>query len=141
MRPIHISNHDYRKLSDLIQAEVRPHTRLPEHLQALKGELNRAEVKDTSEMEADIITLRSAARLKDLDTGETVEYTLVFPEEADIDAGRISILAPLGTAMLGYRKGDSFEWKVPAGVSRWKVEEVFFNPVRPFAEASINQQE
>jgi regulator of nucleoside diphosphate kinase len=127
MKPIHISKTDYRKLSDLIQWEVRPHTRLPEHLQALEGELNRAEIRDLSEMEADIITLHSTARLKDLDTGEIVEYTLAFPEEADIDAGRISILAPLGTAMLGYRKGDSFEWQVPAGVSRWQVEDVFFH--------------
>jgi regulator of nucleoside diphosphate kinase len=52
----------------------------------------------------------------------------VFPEEANVDAGQLSVLAPLGTAILGYRAGDTFQWKVPAGVRNLKILEVLFQP-------------
>jgi regulator of nucleoside diphosphate kinase len=55
-------------------------------------------------------------------------YSLVFPNEADADEGRISILAPVGTAMIGYRVGDVIEWQVPSGLRRLKVEEIIYQP-------------
>ena len=55
-------------------------------------------------------------------------YTLVFPEEANIDQNRISVLAPLGTALLGYKVGDTLEWEVPAGLRRLKVIEILYQP-------------
>jgi regulator of nucleoside diphosphate kinase len=55
-------------------------------------------------------------------------YTLVFPSEANFDEGKISVLAPVGTAMLGYRVGDSIEWEVPSGRRRLKVEELIYQP-------------
>jgi regulator of nucleoside diphosphate kinase len=54
--------------------------------------------------------------------------TLVFPDDADIDQNRISVLAPIGTAMLGYSVGDAFEWQVPAGLTRFKVKEILYQP-------------
>lgn len=135
MNSIHISQIDHRKLSELISDRVRPHTKLPEHIQALKGEVDRAIVVEPEAMGADVITLNSRARLRDLASDEILEYTLVYPEDSDIEANRISILAPLGTAMLGYRKGDTFEWQVPAGVNRWMVEEVLSDPEESPASA------
>lgn len=122
--PIVITNTDYKKLCALIEEQRRVNRRLPEALHDLVEELNRAEVKETAEIGANVITLGSQARVRDLETQELMEYTLVTPEEADIDEGRISILAPLGTAMLGYRAGDVFEWTVPSGIRTLKVEEV-----------------
>ena len=61
-------------------------------------------------------------------TGEKLIYWLTFPTEANYYEGKISILAPVGTAMLGYRRGDVIEWKVPSGVRRLKVEEVLYQP-------------
>ena len=60
--------------------------------------------------------MRSTASLLDLDTREEMDYTLVFPEDADPLEGKISILAPIGTAMLGYRVGDEFSWGTPDGL-------------------------
>ena len=60
----------------------------------------------------------------DLDSGDSMEYRLVLPEEADIDANRISVLAPLGTAMLGFRRGDTFEWTMPGGKMKLQVDQV-----------------
>ena len=63
-----------------------------------------------------------------VDTQQEETYTLVFPENADIGQGRISVLAPIGTAMLGYEIGDVFEWEVPAGKRRLKVEQITYQP-------------
>lgn len=54
--------------------------------------------------------------------------TLVFPEDADLAAGRISVLVPIGTAVLGYRRGDMVAWPVRAGAARFSVEEVPYQP-------------
>jgi regulator of nucleoside diphosphate kinase len=72
--------------------------------------------------------MHSRVRLKDLDSGKENVYTLVFPAEADIAQSRISVLAPLGTALLGYRQGDVIRWRVPGGWRRWKVKEVLDQP-------------
>jgi regulator of nucleoside diphosphate kinase len=74
--------------------------------------------------------MNSKVRLRDLDTGEKETYTLVYPHEADASAGRISVLAPVGTAIVGNRVGDVIEWPVPAGLRRLKVEAVLDQPER-----------
>lgn len=76
----------------------------------------------------DVITMHSTACLSDLDTEEEFVYTLVFPHEADIRQGKISVLAPIGTAMLGYRVGTVFEWPVPDGMRRLHIKEVLYQP-------------
>ena len=53
---------------------------------------------------------------------------LVFPEDSNADQGKISIFAPIGTALLGYKVGDIIEWKVPAGLMKLKVEEILYQP-------------
>jgi regulator of nucleoside diphosphate kinase len=90
-------------------------------LKALEAELSRAALLGADEAAADIITMHAEVHLADLDTGEELCYTLVFPEEADVRRQRISVLAPIGTAMLGYRAGDVFEWPVPDGLRRLKI--------------------
>jgi regulator of nucleoside diphosphate kinase len=72
--------------------------------------------------------MHSRAELVDLDTGETVVYTLVFPSQANIETGNISVLAPVGAAMLGYRVNDEFEWQVPDGVRRMRVKQIHYQP-------------
>ena len=80
--------------------------------------------------------MNSRAELLDLDSGERMEFTLVFPSDANIEAGKISVLAPLGTAMLGYRVGDEFEWHVPYGIRRFKVNYVYFQPEAELKKAA-----
>ena len=80
--------------------------------------------------------MNSRAELVDLESGERMEFTLVLPADANINDGKISVLAPLGTAMLGYRVGDEFEWPVPYGVRRLKVTHVYFQPEAALAMAA-----
>jgi regulator of nucleoside diphosphate kinase len=77
-----------------------------------------------AELPPDVVTMNATVRLRDLETGEEETYTLVYPADADIAENKLSVLAPVGTALLGYRAGDVVEWPVPAGVSRFRIEEV-----------------
>jgi regulator of nucleoside diphosphate kinase len=97
-------------------------------LEDLAAELRMGSVVAPEEIPADVITMNSRVRLLDLDKGSTVEYTLVYPQAADYSQGRISIVAPIGAAMLGYRVGDEIDWPVPGGRRRFKVEEVLYQP-------------
>jgi regulator of nucleoside diphosphate kinase len=66
--------------------------------------------------------------LRELETDEPWTFTVCFPEEADIRENRISILSPVGTAIIGCRVGDVVDWPVPGGKVRIRIEEVAFQP-------------
>lgn len=123
-RTIYITEADKRRLTPLIEALKNSR----DDIRALKAELDLANVVAPAAIPADVITMNSRARLRDLETGEELIYTLVFPDKASIDDERISVVAPVGTAMLGHRVGDEFEWQVPAGNVRFRVEEVLYQP-------------
>ena len=99
-----------------------------DYLRQLAGEIEKAFVVQPDQISSDVITLNSTARLVDQNTDEEMLYTLVFPEEADISQGKISILAPIGTAMLGYKLGDTFEWDTPGGKRSIRVKEILYQP-------------
>ena len=99
-----------------------------EDLVLLGEELERAMEVEADAVPADVVTLDSTVRVTDLESGTPMDYTIVMPGEANYDTGRISVLAPLGTALLGYRVGDEIEWEVPRGVSRLRIDAVLFQP-------------
>ena len=125
---IHITKSDYERLSALIEKTRERDPMDRENLKKLETELDRAEIVDAKDISKKVITMRSRVRLKDLVSGEANTYSLVFPSEADFSQGKISVLAPIGTAILGFRKGDTIEWQVPSGLRRLKVEEVLYQP-------------
>lgn len=125
---IYITITDKKKLKDLIWEAQHSEYRGSAYLQMLADELDRAQVVDPYDIPPDVITLKSTAHLIDLEADDEMIYTLVFPDEADISQGRISILAPIGTAMLGFRVGDIFEWDTPGGKRRIRVEKVIYQP-------------
>ena len=103
---IYITEFDMKRLKGLIKfAEERWDKRVLQYLGDLDQELDRAEIVKPEEIPSDVITMNSTFRVHDLNTGEDFLYTLVFPARADSANGKISILAPVGTAMLGYRVG------------------------------------
>jgi regulator of nucleoside diphosphate kinase len=108
-RQIFITSFDLERLEELIAVaiEFRDHSR--KDLDALEEELSQAEVVEPQKMPPDVVTMNSKAVLRDLDTSKEMVYRLVFPKDADIDSGAISVLAPVGTAILGYREGDVIE--------------------------------
>lgn len=127
-RDIYITDLDLKRLGELLEAAQRFNQYDLADLAELAAELARAQVVPSAQIPADVITMNSTVRLEDLESGEEMTYTLVFPNEADIDQHKISVLAPIGTAMLGYRVGDTLEWPVPGGVSRLKVKQILYQP-------------
>lgn len=127
-RTIYITSFDMSRLEELLEVASDFNARDNKHLDELTKELLRAEVVDSTSIPADVITMNSKVRLLDLDTNEEKTYTLVFPSEANIDEDKISILAPIGTAMLGYHAGDTIKWHVPAGIRRLKVTDILYQP-------------
>jgi len=125
---IYITELDYNRLNGLIDRTRERNAADREYLNKLEAELERAEIVEPKAIPSDVITMRSKVRLKDLVSGETATYSLVFPTEANFADGKISVLAPIGTAILGYRRGDTIEWPVPSGLRRLKVEEILYQP-------------
>ena len=123
--PITISERDAWRLRKLVQ------TNDPTTIERLKTELDRAQIVLDQDLPANVIAMNSTVELEDLEDGEILTYTLVFPENADIESGKISILAPLGMAMLGFKVGDEFEWPVPAGTLRVRVRRLLENKGEP----------
>lgn len=97
----------------------------------LREELNRAEVVDPDQIPPGVVTMRSTVRFVVESTGEEFCKTLVYPREIDGSADRISVLAPIGSALLGLSEGDRIEWAVPGrGVVPVRIVEVVYQPER-----------
>ena len=126
--PIYVTIQDKQRLEDLLMEVEASDPRKHGDLKALTEELRRAVIVDPKDVFSDVITMNSRAEMRDLESGETVAFTLVFPSEANIDEEKISVLAPIGAGMLGYRVGDEFEWNVPGGLRRMKVTKVDYQP-------------
>ncbi len=128
IRTIYLTEFDRERLRTLIDDAKRLDRYGNEYLESLEIELSRGQVVAPTDVPADVITMNSKVCLKDLDTKEEMIVMLVFPADADIAQSKISVLAPIGTAMLGYRLGDVFTWKVPDGVRHLKVEKILYQP-------------
>ncbi|MGH8137606.1 MAG: nucleoside diphosphate kinase regulator [Steroidobacteraceae bacterium] len=123
-RAIVVTESDERRLRALLTEQSEDSLRDQAHLRELRSELERALILRAGEVPADVITMHSRVRVLDLERRRRSDYTLVFPHDADVSAKRISVLAPLGTALLGFRQGDDVEWMMPGGVRRLRVERV-----------------
>ena len=126
---IYITKTDRERLGNLIQLvrnqDDRAHLA---YVNRLEAELEEAEIVAPEEIPSDVVTMRSKVKLNDLDTGEETIYSIVFPTEANSDEGKISILAPLATALLGYRRGNIVEFRAPSRLRRLMIEEILYQP-------------
>lgn len=127
-RRIHITRSDLERLRGIVEIR-RGASRMDEaHLDALEEELDRAEIVEERDLPPDVVTMRSRVRVRDAATGDEAVYTLSFPAEADLTKGRLSVLAPIGTALLGYRQGDVVESPTPGGMRTLEVAAVLYQP-------------
>jgi regulator of nucleoside diphosphate kinase len=127
-RTIYVTEFDLRRLKQLLaQTDVFQHPD-KKNFKELEGELARATIVESNAIPPTVVTMNSKLRFKDLESGEETVCSIVFPEEANAGQGKISVVAPIGTALLGYKVGDTVEWTVPAGRRRLKIEEVLYQP-------------
>jgi regulator of nucleoside diphosphate kinase len=125
--PIYLTQDDLDRLTDLLEAYAAgAGGRRFDHLEA---ELLRARVVPSDQIPRDVVTMNSRVVFEDEQTGERREVTLVYPRDADIDAGKISVLVPVGSALLGLRVGQSIDWTLPSGQKRrYRVIAVPYQP-------------
>jgi len=120
--PIYITREDNSKLRLLIATAL--HSNATASLQNLRRELDRAAIVDREAIPVDVVTMESRVEFEDLATGEIETYAITFPDRADVDAQRISILAPIGIALIGCREGQIVSWATPGGVRQLKIKQV-----------------
>jgi len=128
MRQIVVTEADRRRLGVLLASEFAKTIGPRVHLDDLSKELERAQIVSPDEVPRDVVTMNSRVVVHDVDTDESETYTLVYPADADIASGRLSILAPIGTAILGQHVDDVVGWRVPGGFRRLKIEAVLSQP-------------
>lgn len=127
-RMIYITENDYQRLEEYIDGAKRSGRHRRDNLVALEEELEDCRIVSPRDVPANVVTLNSRVRFRDLDSGQEIIATLVFPSSADLSEGRISVTSPIGTAILGYGVGDVIEWKVVAGTKTIRIEEVIYQP-------------
>jgi regulator of nucleoside diphosphate kinase len=127
-RKIFITELDKVRLEELISVAEEFGGSGRTDLEALADELDQAEIVASKAVPPDVVTMNSKVVLKDVDNGEEMVYTLVFPKDANLETGAISVLAPVGTAILGYAEGDVIEWAVPSGIRRIRIETILYQP-------------
>lgn len=91
---------------------------------SLTHELNRAKVVADKAISPDIVRLNSQVKVKEADSDRVLNFTIVMPDLADIKENKISVLTPMGSALIGLRKGNKLEWKMPAGMKKLEILEV-----------------
>lgn len=113
--PIVLAAPDYDALASLIEDST---TCDPAVSEFLNSELERADVVETANLPAEAVTMHRVVAFREDASGRERTVTLVFPGEEDIAAGRISVLTPIGAALIGLSKGQSIEWTPRIGASR-----------------------
>lgn len=126
-RTIYLTRYDAQRLDAMLE-QASDATRDRADVVKLEEELAQASVVAGKDVPANVVTMNTQLQLRDEKTGEVKTYTLVFPQDANVDEGKISIMSPIGTALIGYCEGDTIEWAVPAGVRRLVIEKILYQP-------------
>jgi regulator of nucleoside diphosphate kinase len=133
---ITITDADHAQLGLVIASTGKISWRTKFELRLLENALKRAQIVAIDDLPPDVIRMNSRADLLDLESGERMVLTLVLPAHAKMSDGMVSVVAPLGTAMLGHRVGDDIEWHVTHGLRRLKVINVCFQPEADLKKAA-----
>lgn len=119
-KPIYLTPEDHAKLRLLLSAYPAGRSRFAK----LHEELERAVILQSELLADDVVRIGSRIQIADLETGEVADYTHVLPEQADLGRARLSVLAPIGTAVLGYSQKDEIIWETPGGRRRIQLRRV-----------------
>ena len=122
--PVIITRTDFEILNSYVKNLHGMQVNERENFSKLSGELKKAQIVEDDSMSADIVRLGSTVVIKDLVTKRDMTVTIVLPSKADIKQKKVSVLAPIGTALIGFRKGQTVSWNVPSGKKDFKIVEV-----------------
>ena len=110
---------------ELLENHLKLSTNLSEfNRKKLSIELKLARVLKTDDLPLDVVSENSKVIIEDIESGRNFEFVLVSPREADISSNKLSVLAPIGVALLGYRPGVEVDWEMPNGLKTFRIVSV-----------------
>jgi regulator of nucleoside diphosphate kinase len=121
MKPI-LSEKDFQIIHDLIKNQSA--VQQTKELRFLAEELKKAKVVKDNKIAGDIVQLNSTVQVEDQSTNKTMDFQIVLPSQANLKENKISILAPIGIALIGFKKDQLVEWQMPAGKRTLKIVKV-----------------
>jgi regulator of nucleoside diphosphate kinase len=122
-----ITDEDMKQLQ-LLLASLRKSWKDQRHLDLLEQELDRAHIVAGDSIASDVVTMNSRVRVLDLTAAKQIGVQIVFPRHADVSKEMISIIAPIGMALLGCQVGDEVECATPGGSRKLRIEEIEYQP-------------
>jgi len=127
-KTLFITEYDCERLTEMLNFLEKDNFKDQDYTRKLKKEIEKAKMVSSDKVPRDIVTMNSRFVIEDLNTHEEFSYQIVFPSDIDLDAGKISVLSPIGTALLGYKVGDIIEWQVPKGNRTFKINKMLYQP-------------
>jgi regulator of nucleoside diphosphate kinase len=127
-RTIYVTEADKARLEKLLAEEILKAKNGFGHLEGLTKELMKSKVVKSADVPPNVVTMNSRVLLRHLERQKSEEYVLVFPRDADEKTSKISVLSPIGTAMIGCRVGHVFEVKTGDGAIGMMVEKILYQP-------------
>ena len=119
---------DYQRLINLLQKIKTTMKDDLHNIETLEAEIEKAKRIEPRKMKTNVVTMNSDVEVTDEDTGRLMKFKLVYPDEADFKTGKLSVLSPLGCALIGYSEGDVVEFRVPAGSKKVKIGKILYQP-------------
>lgn len=128
MKKIILNRLDYARIKKSINVAREYKSITEKEAEELLNELNSAKIVDPEDVPSNVVTMNSIVKISFLNNDKQVQFQIVYPDEANLKANKISIFSPIATALIGYQKGDEIEWIVPAGLTRIRIDEIIYQP-------------
>jgi regulator of nucleoside diphosphate kinase len=122
--PVILLKNDFEILNGYVKNLQGMQVNEKDNFRKLSEEIKKAQIVDEEDFPTDVVRLNSQVIIKDLQTKRDMTITVVLPQKADIKQRKVSVLAPIGTALIGFRKGQKVSWEVPSGKKDFKIVEV-----------------
>lgn len=128
MKSIMLTQTDYERLKGVLQTYGGTATNEKKSIHSLRVDIERAKKVASEKIPAQVVTMNSKIRVRNVSNNKMIDMTLVYPNDADVKQQKVSVLAPVGAAVLGYSIGDTITWQMPTGTSELKIEEIYYQP-------------
>jgi len=127
-KKIKITELDYIRLNKLVGTSRNEKNIEIKNLDALAREIGRAEKVDSKKIAPEFVTMNSVVQVMNESTKKSMTIKIVYPKEADFKKGCVSVFSPLGSALLGYKVGDSVQFEAPKGLVTIKIQQIDYQP-------------
>ena len=128
MSKLIINRLDYARIKKSISDAKQFKSITNAEAEKLLQELDAAKIVEPEAIPSNIVTMNSIVKLSFLNNDKTIQFQIVYPEQANIKENKISIFSPIATALIGYKVNDEVEWIVPAGLTRIRIDEIIYQP-------------